>query len=420
MNDETICKTCVIQLDKVSSTFQQASVAHSLTQLDILKKPRKVINVNFPVKMDDGSIKIFSGYRVQYSNARGPAKGGLRFHPEVHLEEIKVLAFLMSLKCAVINIPYGGAKGGVVCDPKQLSQGELERLSRAFIREIAVDIGPHVDVPAPDVNTTGQIMDWMRDEYEKIIGKPCPAVITGKPVGKGGSKGREYSTSLGGMHVLKAFMDHLKLNQKGATVAVQGFGNVGYHLARLLEQDGFVVVAVSDSQSAIYNPKGMSIAKASAYKEKNKSFKGFPDAKLIAQNELLELPVDILALAALENAVTENNAKKIQAKLILEMANAPVSPEADEILAQRSIPVIPDILANAGGVGVSYFEWKQNLDDKYWSEDEVNAKLKILMTDATRDVIAQWSKNKKATIRNAAYVLAINRIVESEKKRGNI
>ena len=417
MGEETICKTCVIQLDKV----KEKRVEH-VEHIEILKKPRKVINVNFPVKMDDGSVKIFSGYRVQYNNARGPAKGGLRYHPDVNLEEVKVLSFLMSLKCAVVNIPYGGGKGGVVVNPRELSKPELERLSRAFMRELAVDIGPHVDVPAPDVNTNAEIMGWMRDEYEKIIGKKCPAIITGKPVSEGGSKGREYSTSLGGMFVLKGFMKHLKMDIKGTQVAVQGFGNVGYNLAKFLEEDGFIVVAVSDSKGAVYNPDGIVVADALAHKKKTRALHGLKGCKDMTNEELIELDIDVLALGALENAVHKQNADKVKAKLILEMANAPVSPEADEVLVKNGIPVLPDILANAGGVAGSYFEWKQNLDDNYWEEDKVNKELEKLMTKATKDVIVEWvkDKNKHATIRNAAYVLGIARIVDAEKKRGNI
>lgn len=410
---EAMCKTCVVQLDTVKSVTEIPN-----RQIEILKQPRRVINVNFPVRMDSGKVHIFSGYRVQYSHARGPSKGGIRFHPKVDLEEVKTLAFLMSLKCAVIDIPYGGAKGGVVVDPRELSLGELERLSRAFIREIAPFIGPHIDIPAPDVNTNPKIMAWMLDEYEHIVGKKVPGVITGKPLPLGGSKGRFQSTSLGGAIVIREYISKKKW-RKGCKVAIQGFGNVGGNLARILSSWGYKVVAVSDSKGGIYNPKGLNIDKVEEHKMSTKRVSGFTGAKDITNEDLLELHVDILVPAALENAIHKDNADKIKAKLIVELANAPITPPGDLILAKRKIPVIPDILANAGGVLVSYFEWIQNLTQDYWPEEKVTKRLEHKMIQAFSDVLLRQT-DTKLSMREAAYLLAVERIAEAEDLRGNL
>ncbi len=411
-----VCKTCNIQLLKIA---KELNIPYE--NLKILEQPNRVINVNFPVRMDDGKVRIFNGYRVQYSNARGPTKGGLRFHPQVDLDEVTLLAFLMSLKCAVVDIPYGGAKGGVIVDPKVISKGELERMSRAFIREIAPFIGSDQDIPAPDVNTTPEIMAWMLDEYEKIVQRKAPGVITGKPLEVGGSKGRLYSTSLGGAFVLREYMKktNLKKDNEEIKVAVQGFGNVGYHIARILHEWKFCVVSVSDSKGAIYDDTGLDIPKVNAYKEKNGTLKGFPGSKYITNEDLLWLSVDVLVPAALENAIHKDNANKIKAKLILELANAPVTPEADAILNKRNIPILPDILSNSGGVAVSYLEWVQNLQNYYWEEDEINAKLEKLMVKAFEDVYT-FATNKKTSFRTSAYGLAIKRILKAEEMRGRI
>jgi len=410
---EALCRTCVVQLDAVKHATDIPT-----RQIDILRQPRRVINVNFPVRMDNGNVRIFNGYRVQYSHARGPSKGGIRFHQKVDLEEVKTLAFLMSLKCAVIDIPYGGAKGGVVVDPKSLSKGELERVSRAFIREIAPFIGPQIDIPAPDVNTNPQIMAWMLDEYEHIVGVKMPGVITGKPLALGGSKGRFQSTSLGGAIVIREYTKREKW-KKGCSVAIQGFGNVGSNLARILSAWGYKVVAVSDSSGGIYKASGLDIDKIEGHKQKTGRVTGFKEAKDVTNEELLELPVDILVPAALENAVHKDNVNKIRASVIVELANAPVTPEADLILTKRKIPVIPDILANAGGVLVSYFEWIQNLTQDYWHEAKVTERLEQKMVEAFESILIR-QKGTKLSMREAAYLLAVERIAEAEDLRGNL
>ncbi|MBI3032299.1 Glu/Leu/Phe/Val dehydrogenase [Candidatus Woesearchaeota archaeon] len=411
--EDAVCKACQLQLDQLKKTNLQ------IPELETIKLPRRVINVNFPVRMDNGNVKVFSGYRVQYSDARGPAKGGIRFHPEVDLEEVKMLAFLMCLKCAVADIPYGGAKGGVVVDPKTLSQRELERLSRGYIREIAPFIGPYVDIPAPDVNTNEQIMAWMLDEYESITNQKVPGVITGKPLALGGSKGRSYATSQGGAFVLREFVKLKKLDHKKLTVAVQGFGNAGYHMARILSEWGYTIVAVSDSKSGIYDKKGLAISKVYDHKQKSGSLKNFKDATEITNEKLLALPVDILVPAALGDAITKKNVDSVKAKYILELANGPVSAEADAVLFKKGVIVIPDILANAGGVIVSYFEWVQNLQGYYWEEDEVIKKLEQKITKAFKD-IPQVATENNVSLRHAAYYLALKRIADSEKVLGNV
>src|SRR3989338_1531874 len=372
-HEDAMCKTCEVQLKKFEGTSLE------IPELAVLKLPRRVVNVNFPVRMDNGKVRGFSGYRVQYNNARGPAKGGIRFHQDVDLEEVKTLAFLMSLKCAVADIPYGGGKGGIVVDPKELSLYELERVSRAFMREIAHFIGPYTDIPAPDVNTNPQIMAWMLDEYETITGKKMPGIITGKPLSVGGSKGREYSTSQGGAFVLRELAKIRGLKPQQITVAVQGFGNAGYHMARILSEWGYTIVAVSDSKTGIYAKDGLDINKVFDHKQKTKSLHGFNHGKQgvkeaikeITNEELLVLNVDVLVPAALGDAITKKNASNVKAKIILELANGPVDADADEILNKKEITIVPDILANAGGVVVSYFEWVQNMQGYYLEEDEI-------------------------------------------------
>ncbi len=411
---ETECKVCKVQLSKIAQV--QKLTSH---ELFILNGPQRVFTVNFPVHMDNGSVRIFSGFRVQYNDARGPCKGGIRFHPSVNLQEVMELSFLMTLKCAVAGIPYGGGKGGVVVDPAKLSLPELERLSRGYIKAIARYIGPEIDIPAPDVNTTPQIMAWMVDEYEKIIGKKCPGVITGKPVELGGSLGRSYSTSLGGAFILREYFAQKKKDLKGATVAIQGFGNVGGNLATILHQWGAKVVAVSGSKGGIYDSKGLDVVKVNEHNEKTGAVTKFPGAKEVSNEDLLELGVDVLVPAALENQITTKNASKIKAPVILEMANGPVSPDADELLNKQKIDVIPDILANAGGVVVSYFEWVQNCSNHYWKEDRVNAELEEVMTTAFKSV---WTTalEQKTHLRQAAYILAVNKVLKAEELRGTL
>ncbi len=409
------------KINPFKSAMQQLDNAAKILGLDpqvhnLLKQPTKVLTVSIPVRMDNGQTRVFQGLRVQYNDARGPFKGGLRYHPQVDLNEVKALAFWMSIKNAVVGVPYGGGKGGIAVDPKKLSKGELERLSRKFIDLIYKDIGPDVDVPAPDVNTTPEIMGWMVDEYSKLVGKFTPAVITGKPLSMGGSQGREEATGFGGVEILKQVAAAAKL-KKGASVAVQGFGNVGSFFAELAAKAGFKVVAVSDSKGAIYNPKGLDLKKIESYKKEAGMLKGFPGTTDITNEKLLELPVDVLVPAALENQVHKGNAKKIKARVIIEMANGPTTPEADIILHKKGIWVIPDVLSNSGGVATSYLEWTQNLSGYYWSKDEVLKKLTSYMSDAWKNVLATREKHQ-TDFRNAAFILAINRIAQAMRDRG--
>jgi len=408
--NEMACKTCVSQLETV---FGGKGVAPEVVK--ILSQPERLVQASLKVRLDSGELAVFPACRVQYNTARGPAKGGIRFHPQVDLEEVKTLAFLMSLKCATIDIPYGGGKGGVACDPKKLSPAELERVSRAYVRAFADFIGPDKDVPAPDVNTNGQIMAWMLDEYENITRQKAPAFITGKPLGLGGSLGREYSTSMGGVFALEKILEGLGKKAGSKRVAIQGFGNAGMHLARLLSERGYTIVAVSNSEGGVYDPKGLDIAHI--IKEYPASRLKKAGGKPVSNEELLELDCDILAPCALENAITAKNAAKIKAPIVLEIANAPITPEADKLLFERKIHVIPDILANAGGVAVSYFEWVQNREGYYWSEAEVNQKLEAKFDSAVKQVIAHTDNGKKS-LRQAAYSLAIGKILDAEKLLG--
>lgn len=412
---ETLCEFCAIELDKVSE-------AGLLTgrDLELLHRPKRRINVNIPVRMDDGSVEVFSSFRTQYNGARGPTKGGIRFHPGVDEEEVEELAFLMTLKCAVVDIPFGGAKGGVTVDPRQLSDTELERLSRAYIEEYHGHIGPHQDIPAPDINTDSRIMAWMMDEYEKVEGEKAPGVITGKPPKLGGSKGREYATSLGGAVILEEFLEAEGWNGD-IDVAIQGFGNVGSHLARFLHERGFNVVAVSDADGGIHNPEGIDIpALFEAYEEDGDLFQ-MDNTDQITNDELLTMDVDVLIPAAIEDQITADNVEAVQADAILEMANGPTTPEADDYLAAHDVPVIPDILANAGGVTVSYFEWVQNLANEYWSEERVREELEEYMRRAFDQVIdVREAEDGDTTLREAAYIQAVDRVLEAERARSNV
>ena len=366
------------------------------------------------ITMDDGKKRVFKGWRIQHNSALGPYKGGIRFHRDTVREEVQALGTLMSIKCAVAGIPYGGGKGGIVVDPKTLSKAELERLSRAFIGRIAHIIGEDVDVPAPDVNTTPEIMSWMIDEYQKIIGRKSLATITGKPVAMGGSLGRTAATGRGGLFVLMSLMAKLKKKAKGTTVAVQGFGNVGYYFAKLATEVGFKVVAISDSKTGVYDKNGIDLDRAL----KNKKEKGtVAYTKAISNEELLELDVDVLVPAALENMINEKNMAKIKAPVIVEMANGPLTQEAYEYLAKKGKIIVPDVLANSGGVTVSYLEWVQNKAGYYWTEKEVNDKLKVMMDKAFE---AMWKKSnppaggeKKMPLKQAAFEVAIERITKA-------
>lgn len=373
-----------------------------------LKQPDRDIRISIPVKMDDGSLKIFEGYRVEWNNVLGPYKGGIRYHPDTEINEVKALAFWMTIKCAVAGIPMGGGKGGITVDPKKLSKKELEELSRGWVKKLADVLGPRKDVPAPDVNTTPEIMDWMADEYEKITGDKTSATFTGKPVDKGGSEGRGPATGLGGFYVFDALRADLGLPEKCA-VAVQGFGNVGANAARIFFENGHKVVAVSDSKGGIYNEAGLDFGKVEEYKKSTGGLKDFPGAKNITNAELLELPCDVLVPAAFENVITDANADKVKSKVVLELANGPTTPEADEILFKKNISVVPDVLANSGGVTVSYFEWDQNLKNERWSEKEVFEKLKPIMEDASRKMFTK-AKEANINLRAGAFILALERI----------
>jgi len=386
--------------------------------IELLKKPRRELGVNFPVRMDDGSMRIFTGYRVQHSSVRGPCKGGIRYHPNVSLDEVRALAMWMTWKCAVVGIPYGGAKGGVICSPKEMSKGELERLTRRFTSEISIIIGPHEDIPAPDVYTDSQTMAWIMDTYSMSVGHSVPGVVTGKPIEIGGSAGREEATSRGVMYVAEEAARRKGLKMAGATVAVQGFGNVGWHAARLLHGEaGCKIIAVSDSSGGIYNAQGMEPEKIMQHKKKTGSVKGFKGAKDISNEEVLELQCDLLVPAALENVITKENAPKIKAKIIVEGANGPTTPEADEILFKKGIMLIPDILANAGGVTVSYFEWVQDLQFFFWTNDQIKERLKEIMTKAFERVF-EHANGSKVDMRTGAYMVALKDVARAFELRG--
>lgn len=388
--------------------------------LAVLKSPQSVVLVSIPVTMDDGHVEVFQGYRVQHNNARGPYKGGIRFHPEVDLDEVKALAFWMSMKTAVLDLPYGGAKGGITVNPKKLSESELEKLSRGYIREIFRVIGPDIDIPAPDVNTNPKIMAWMMDEYSRLAGKHTPDSFTGKPVGVGGSVDRDTATSQGGIYVLEEVIKAVFPKRKEPlTVAVQGFGNVGAGAAELLfyNDDKYKVVALSDSRGGIQNLDGLDVPQVAAHKKKTGSVRGFKKTKSLSNKELLCSEVDILIPSALENAITKEIAPKIKAKLILELANGPITPEAEEVINKKGVVIIPDILANAGGVTVSYFEWTQNKSGYHWGSEEVQEKLSQRIKKSYNEV-NELAENYKTDLRTAAYLLAVSRIAEAEEALG--
>ncbi|MDI6601995.1 MAG: Glu/Leu/Phe/Val dehydrogenase [Thermoanaerobacteraceae bacterium] len=384
---------------------------------EILSKPQRFLEVAIPVKMDDGSVKVFTGYRSQHNRALGPTKGGIRFHQNVSADEVRALSIWMTFKSSLLGLPYGGGKGGVIVDPKTLSQGELERLSRGYINAIADFIGPQVDVPAPDVNTNGQIMAWMLDEYNKIVRKDSPAVITGKPLSIGGSKGRTAATGLGVAITVREAAKNMGIDLTKARVAVQGFGNVGSFAAKFLSQYGAKIVAISNSRVTIYNENGLDIEALEKYNAEHRNVDGFPGSTTINKDDILYLDVDILVPAALENVITSENADRIKARIIGEGANGPTTPEADEILTKKDIVVIPDILANAGGVTVSYFEWVQNLYGYYWTEEEVSQKEELMMVDAF-DAVYKLSREHNVNLRTAAYMLSVKRVAEAMKVKG--
>ncbi|MFC1625741.1 Glu/Leu/Phe/Val dehydrogenase [Patescibacteria group bacterium] len=379
-----------------------------------LKKPQRFLSKKLSIRLDNGEKATFQAYRSQHNNARGPFKGGIRFRPNVSVSEVKALSFWMSVKCAVVNIPFGGGKGGVVVDPKKLSAGELERLSKAYANFLAPFMGSSVDVPAPDVNTDGQVMAWMLEEYERKVNRKEPAAFTGKPIGLGGSLGREEATGQGGVYILEAYAKAKKINPNKTSIVVQGFGNVGYWFAKLASQLGFKIVAITDSKGGVYSKKGLNIDKLMDSKKKKGTIN-----KNISNEKLLELDVDILVPCALEDAINKKNASKIKAKAVLEMANGPVTPEAEEILVKKGIDDICDVLANAGGVTVSYFEWVQNTKGEHWGKKKVNSKLKPIMVSAFNDTY-KVVKEKKITFRKAAYFLAVKRIIDAMMLRGKV
>jgi glutamate dehydrogenase (NAD(P)+) len=383
----------------------------------ILRQPKRELIVNFPVRMDDGSIRMYRGYRVQHNINRGPAKGGIRYDAGVTLDEVRALAMWMTWKCAVVDIPFGGAKGGVTVDPKVLSNAELERLTRRYATEISVLIGPTSDIPAPDVNTNAQIMAWIMDTYSMHAGYSVPAVVTGKPLAIGGSEGRNEATATGVVAVLKMAAEDMKMPMRGARAAIQGFGNAGAIAAELLHAEGALVVAVSDRQGGIYDESGLDIPAVVRHKRATGSVVGFEKAQRISSSDVLEVPCDMLIPAATEGQITSENAKRIQARLIAEAANGPTTPEADQIFFERGIRVIPDILANAAGVTVSYFEWVQDLQSFFWTEEEISEKLSHIMQRAYTDV-ARLASDQNCDMRTAAHMVAIRRVADSTQLRG--
>ena len=384
---------------------------------DVLRTPKRCLTVSIPVRMDDGQYRVFIGHRVAHNMARGPAKGGIRFHPDVTLDEVKALASWMTWKCSCLDLPFGGGKGGVKVDPHSLSKTELERLTRRYTSEILPLIGPEQDIPAPDVYTDSQTMAWIMDTYSMTKGATTLGVVTGKPVALGGSKGRDRATARGVQFTLREACREKKLAIKGAKVAIQGYGNAGSHLAHLLHDEGAKIVAVTDSKGGIHDPKGLDPDALSAHKKKGTSLKTFPAGKPITNKQLLELAVDILVPAALETQITGENAAKVKAKIIAEAANGPTTPAADEILFKRGRTVIPDILANAGGVTVSYFEWVQDSSVFFWDEDEVDRRLEVYMRRAYQ-ATSDMAKVHKCSLRDGAYVLAVQRVLEATQVRG--
>ncbi len=400
------------QLRRVGETF-----AVDPNLIRVLSSCKKSVEVSIPVQMDDGSVHVFQGYRVVHNMTRGPAKGGIRYHPAVTQDEVKALAMWMTWKCALMGLPFGGAKGGVVCDPKLLSLGEKERLTRRYTSEIINEIGPEKDIPAPDVGTDAQVMAWIFDTYSMNVGHSVLGVVTGKPLSIGGSVGRDGATARGSLYCIRTALQKQGSRLHDTRVAIQGFGNVGSNLAGLLAEEGVRVIAVSDSRGGIHNPYGLDVAAVTAYKREHGVLEGFPGADAITNEELIEIDCDVLAPCALEQTITADNASRVRAKMICEGANGPTTPAADEILEDRDILVLPDVLANAGGVVVSYFEWVQGLQEYFWKEYEVNAKLNDIVVRAFEET---WSARERfgTSMRMAAYGLAVQRVAEAETIRG--
>jgi glutamate dehydrogenase (NAD(P)+) len=418
MHDDV--KTAVINPYQMAvQQFELAADKLNLSEdmREILRKPKRELTVNFPVRLDNGRIHTFTGYRVQHNVNRGPAKGGIRYGPDVTLDEVKALAMWMAWKCAVVGIPFGGAKGGVICDPKQMSSAELERLTRRYATEISIIIGPRSDIPAPDVNTNSQVMAWIMDTYSMHEGFSSPAVVTGKPLSIGGSEGRNDATATGVLFVTRQAAKRIGRSLRGARVSIQGYGNAGAVAARLFHNEGCKVVAVSDTRGGIYNEVGLDPSTVLRHKQEHGSVKGFPQAQNIAVQEVLEVPCDILIPAATEGVITAANADRIQAQIVSEAANGPTTPEADKILFKKGIMVVPDILANAGGVTVSYFEWVQDIQSFFWGVEEITQKLEVIM-NRSFVAVAEKADQHACDFRLAANMLAISRVAEATQIRG--
>jgi len=423
IQDTNIFEDAIRRLDRA---FQYAEIDQEAVER--LKHPKQILEVSIPVRMDDGSLRVFTGFRVRHDDTRGPTKGGIRYHPDVNLAEVKALAFWMTFKCAVAGLPYGGGKGGVIVNPKELSRMELERLTRGFVEQIADFIGPETDVPAPDVYTNAMIMGWMMDEYSKIHRRRTPAVVTGKPIPLGGSLGRDDATGRGAYHCIKELEQKRGWKPEEIRVAVQGFGNAGQHVARLLHADGYRVLAVSDSRGGIYKSDGFDIPSLIHVKNESRKLAAVyceesvcevVEADTITNEQLLELDVDLLIPAALENQITKENADRIQAPVIVEVANGPITGDADQILNEKAKLVVPDILANAGGVTVSYFEWVQNKAGYYWTLDEVHSRLHEIMSREF-NAVYDFMEQKEIDMRTAAYAIALNRIGEAIASQGTV
>ncbi len=405
--------------DVAIAQFDEAAERLGLSQAmrAMLRKPKRELIVNFPVRMDNGDVEMFTGYRVQHNITRGPAKGGIRFSPAVSLDEVRALAMWMTWKCAVVGIPFGGAKGGVICDPHKMSHTELERMTRRYATEISIIMGPNSDIPAPDMNTNPQVMAWMMDTYSMHQGYSVPAVITGKPLSIGGSEGRLEATARGVQIVTREALKDLNMLPERCAVVIQGFGNVGSVTARLLSDLGCKIVALSDIKGGVYNPAGIDVHQALRYSKEHRNLSGLPGTEHVTNAELLELPCEILVPAALENQLTVRNAARVKARLVVEAANGPTTPDAEAILYDKGVTIVPDILANAGGVTVSYFEWVQDLQRFFWDESEINNRLETIMTKGYY-ALRHKAKEQQTNLRMGAYLLAVARVAEATEMRG--
>lgn len=402
-------------LQQFEAAADKLSLAEDMRE--VLRQPKRELVVNFPVRLDSGHIKTFTGYRVQHNGSRGPTKGGIRYSPDVTLDEVRALAMWMTWKCAVVGIPYGGAKGGVICDPKQMTSAELERMTRRYASEISIIIGPYSDIPAPDVNTNSQVMAWIMDTYSMHEGFSIPAVVTGKPLSIGGSEGRNDATATGVLFVTRQAAKHIDMPLRGARVSIQGYGNAGATAARLFHNEGCKIVALSDSRGGIYNESGLDPIAVLRHKQERGSVVDFPRGQPLGERDVLEIPCDILIPAATEGMLTAANANRVQARIVAEAANGPTTPQADKILFDKGIIVIPDILANAGGVTVSYFEWVQDLQSFFWGVEEITQKLEVLMNRAFA-AVAEKADQYHSDMRLAANMLAISRVAEATQIRG--